>query len=104
MISWLEAALGERHAEDDLLLRGLVLHPGQRAKCTHATDQRGVAAQVGDAVVDREQASCRHGIGVDHVQRGSLALRRMPAQARQFGDAGAMLARTVASLARVRAR
>ena len=35
-----------------------------------------------------EQASYRRGIAVDHGQRGSLALRGVPAQARQFGDAG----------------
>ena len=71
---------GERRAQDGLLLRGLVLHPGQRAERAHAADEGGVAARVGDAVVDREQASCRRGVAADHAQRGGLALRRVPAQ------------------------
>ncbi len=99
----LEVALGQRRAEDGLLLRGLVLHPGQRAERARAGDERGVAAHVGDAIVDREQAGCRRGIAVDHGQRGSLALRRVPAQARQAGDAGQDRGRAGPRLGRVAA-
>src|SRR5262249_58538346 len=59
--AWPEAALGKSHAEDGLLLRGMVDHPGQRAERPHTGDQRGIVAQVSDAIVDREQARSRRG-------------------------------------------
>src|SRR5262249_52400873 len=96
-----KAALGERYTKDGLLLRGLVRHPGQRAERPNTRDERGVAAHVGDAVVDREQARYRRGVAVCHSQRGSLALRRARAQTRQFSDAGPDLCRARLRLGRI---